>query len=263
MSFVWPLRFGIYGKSQNFKNGVTEFRKCQLFDLDSFVRVKYLVLLLVVISGCQITPRYHQRGFQVSLRGSHTARPSAGNISTKSSNHLRHSNIQFSVSPCHDHCQDTAHRWGGDPGDMSINNSASSRLLARNQIHHAVNYAKNCDVKKYGTTETFSRRMYSQPPKKHSVFKQKDRDDRLELSAILSYAVGLLLALISWALASELIFAIGAVFLAAGLILCLVLGFNNITHSFAGYMSVFTILGTIYMLARFGFLDELLSALKI
>jgi hypothetical protein len=146
---------------------------------------------------------------------------------------------------------------------MSINNSASSRLLARNQIHHALNYAKNCDVKKFGRTEIFSRRMYSQPPKKHSVFKPKDRDDRLELSAILSYAVGLLLALISWALASELIFAIGAVFLAAGLILCLVLGFNNITHSFAGYMSVFTILGTIYMLARFGFLDELLSVLKI
>ncbi len=261
MSFIWPLRIGIYGKSQNFKNEVTEFRKCQLFDLDSFVRVKYLVLLLVVISGCQITPRYHQRGFQVSLRGSHTARPSAGNISTKSSNHLRHSNIQFSVSPCHDHCQDTAQRWGVDPGDMSINNSASSRLLARNQIHHALNYAKNCDVKKYGTTETFSRRMYSQPPKKHSVFKPKDRDDRLELSAILSYAVGLLLALISWALASELIFAIGAVFLAGGAIFFLALGINNVTHSFTGYMTIFTVLGAIYLIIKFGYLTQLVAFL--
>lgn len=261
MSFVWPLRFGIYGKSQNFKNGVTEFRKCQLFDLDSFVRVKYLVLFLVVISGCQITPRYHQRGFQVSLRGSYSARPSAGNISTKSSNHLRHSNIQFSVSPCHDHCQDTAHRWGGDPGDMSINNSGSSRLLARNQIHHALSYAKNCDVKKFGRTEIFSRRMYSQPPKKHSVFKPKDRDDRLELSAILSYAVGLLLALISWALASELIFAIGAVFLAVGAIFFLALGINNVTHSFTGYMTIFTVLGAIYLIIKFGYLTQLVAFL--
>lgn len=223
--------------------------------------MKYLVLFLVVISGCQITPRYHQRGFQVSLRGSHSARPLAGNISTKSSNHLRHSNIQFSVSPCRDHCQDTAHRWGGDPGDMSINNSASSRLLARNQIHHAVNYAKNCDVKKFGRTEIFSRRMYSQPPKKHSVFKPKDRDDRLELSAILSYAVGLLLALISWALASELIFAIGAVFLAVGAIFFLALGINNVTHSFTGYMTIFTVLGAIYLIIKFGYLTQLVAFL--
>ncbi len=244
--------------------GVTEFRKCQLFDLDSFVRMKYLILLLVVLSGCQIVPRYHQRGFQVSLRSHLAVRRPTANISAKAHKQVRHTDFQNMASPNDDQVNETSCSWGGD-SNFTAFNVVGSQCLPESNLGNGSSLGRSREsfVKHFGTTANFNCVINRQPPKKHSIFRPKDRNDRLELGSILCYASGLLLVLISWALANEVVFAVGAVFLAAGLVVCLSLGFNNIKHTFPGYMSVFTILGTIYMLARFGFLDELLSALKI
>lgn len=242
---------------------VTEFRKCQLFDLDSFVRMKYLILLLVVLSGCQIVPRYHQRGFQVSLMSHLAVRRPTENISAKAHKQVRHTDFQNLVSPNDNQVNETSCNWGGDSNFIAINMVGSQCLLESNLSNRTLILSWESFVKQFGTMANDNCVINRQPPKKHSIFRPKDHNDRLELGSILCYASGLLLVLISWALANEVVFAVGAVFLAAGLVVCLSLGFNNIKHTFPGYMSVFTILGTIYMLARFGFLDDLLSNLKI
>jgi vacuolar-type H+-ATPase subunit I/STV1 len=100
------------------------------------------------------------------------------------------------------------------------------------------------------------------PKPKPSVIKPQDREDKLESVAFLCYSIGLALLLISWALASEWIFGIGALLLACGAIAVLALGLNNITRAYVGYMTIFTLLGAIYMLVRFGWLDDLISAWK-
>jgi hypothetical protein len=106
------------------------------------------------------------------------------------------------------------------------------------------------------------RQIRTLPKPKPSIFKPQDREDKLESVAFLCYSIGLALLLISWALASEWIFGIGALLLACGAIAVLALGLNNITRAYVGYMTIFTLLGAIYMLARFGWLDDLISAWK-
>jgi hypothetical protein len=100
------------------------------------------------------------------------------------------------------------------------------------------------------------------PKPKVSIFKPKDREGRLELTAMICYSIGLAMVLVSWALASEWIFIVGAFLLTCGAIAVLALGINNITHSFNGYMTIFTVLGAVYLIARFGWLEELANAWK-
>jgi hypothetical protein len=100
------------------------------------------------------------------------------------------------------------------------------------------------------------------PKPKVSIFKPKDREGRLELIAMICYSIGLAMVLVSWALASEWIFIVGAFLLTCGAIAVLALGINNITHSFNGYMTIFTVLGAVYLIARFGWLEELANAWK-
>ena len=83
----------------------------------------------------------------------------------------------------------------------------------------------------------------------------------MELTAMICYSIGLAMVLVSWALASEWIFIVGAFLLTCGAIAVLALGINNITHSFNGYMTIFTVLGAVYLIARFGWLEELVTAL--
>jgi hypothetical protein len=106
------------------------------------------------------------------------------------------------------------------------------------------------------------RQLRTLPKPKPNMFKTQDREDKLESAAFICYTIGLTLLLISWALASEWIFGIGAFLLAGGAIVVLVLGLSNITRAYVGYMTIFTLLGAIYMLARFGWLDDLISAWK-
>lgn len=257
------IRAKNYGLSQKIVCHSTEYRKCQSVDLDSFVKMKYLVFFLLVLGGCQITPRYHNRGFQVSLRNNYSVNPSSKESVTQRKLYLGSRKIQSSMYVVTDRCADTA--CGGIRASHVIPTiQLETKVLAqRNKGDRPVRHSDLRVGKQLLATAHLHRVHYSLPPKKHSVFKPTDREDWLELGSILCYAVGLLLVLLSWAMASEIVFTIGAFLLAGGLAFCLVLGFNHITHTFSGYMSVLTILGAIYLLVRFGFLDELLSVLKI
>ena len=95
-----------------------------------------------------------------------------------------------------------------------------------------------------------------------SLDKRTEKEDRLEKGATLCFAVGLAVVLLSWWLASDLIFTAGFLVLLAGLMCTLTLGFNNVRHAFNGYMSIITILGALVVITRMGFLDELLAAFK-
>jgi hypothetical protein len=95
-----------------------------------------------------------------------------------------------------------------------------------------------------------------------SLDKRTEKEDRLEKGATLCFAVGLAVVLLSWWLASDLIFTAGFLVLLAGLMCTLTLGFNNVRHAFNGYMSIITILGALVVITKMGFLDELLAAFK-
>jgi hypothetical protein len=257
---IWAQNYGL---SQKIVCHSTEYRKCQSVDLDSFVKMKYLVFFLIVLGGCQITPRYHNRGFQVSLRNNYSVNPSSKESVTQGKLYLGSRKIQSSMSVVTDRCADTA--WGEIRASHVMPTiQLETKVLAQRNIGNRFVPQLDLGVRQQrAITAQFNRVNRNEPPKKHSVFKPTDREDWLELGSILCYAVGLLLVLLSWAMASEIVFTIGAFLLAGGLAFCLVLGFNQITHTFSGYMSVLTILGAIYLLVRFGFLDELLSVLKI
>ena len=255
---IWAKNYGL---SQKIVCHSTEYRKCQSVDLDSFVKMKYLVFFLIVLGGCQITPRYHNRGFQVSLRNNYSVNPSSKESVTQRKLNLGSRKIQSSMSVVTDRCADTA--WGGIRASHVIPTiQLETKVLAqRNKGDRPVRHSDLRVGKQLLATAHLHRVHYSLPPKKHSVFKPTDREDWLELGSILCYAVGLLLVLLSWAMASEIVFTIGAFLLAGGAIFFLALGINNVTHSFTGYMTIFTVLGAIYLIIKFGYLTQLVAFL--
>lgn len=223
--------------------------------------MKYLVLLLVILGGCQITPRYHNRGFQVSLRNNYSVNPSSKESVTLRKLYLGSRKIQSSVSVVTDRCADSACAWRRASNVLPMNQLENKALAQMNIGNRFVQHSDLGVRQQRAITAQFNRVHRNEPPKKHSVFKPKDREGRLELGSVLCYAVGLLLVLLSWAMASEIVFTIGAFLLAGGAIFFLALGINNVTHSFTGYMTIFTVLGAIYLIIKFGYLTQLVAFL--
>lgn len=215
--------------------------------------MKYVAILLVFLSGCSVVPRYHQRGFHVSWLGDGTSLGgSLDGIKTTKVRKVNSENLSFNGQEmAYDSkvgFKDSIIRFGvtqAHPSD-ALNQTSSWNYRPENHVSSIVQF----------------RQLRTLPKPKPNIFKPQDREDKLESAAFICYTIGLTLLLISWALASEWIFGIGAFLLAGGAIVVLVLGLSNITRAYVGYMTIFTLLGAIYMLARFGWLDDLISAWK-
>ena len=160
-----------------------------------------------------------------------------------------------------DRCADSACGWIRASNVVPMNQLENKTLAQRNIGNRFVPQLDLGVRQQRAITAQFNRVHHNEPPKKHSVFKPKDREGRLELGSVLCYAMGLLLVLLSWAMASEIVFTLGAFLLAGGAIFFLALGINNVTHSFTGYMTIFTVLGAIYLIIKFGYLTQLVAFL--
>lgn len=251
--YIKSVICGFYGLSQKCASGITDYHKCYLFHFYSFVFMKYVAILLVFLSGCSVVPRYHQRGFHVSwFSDGRSLGSSLGGIKTTTIRKVNSENLSFNS-------QEMA-------GDSKAGFKDSVICFGATQAHpnDALYQAgsRNNRPENHVSSIVQFRQLQTLPKPKPSIFKPQDREDKLESVAFLCYSIGLALLLISWALASEWIFGIGALLLACGAIAVLALGLNNITRAYVGYMTIFTLLGAIYMLARFGWLDDLISAWK-
>ena len=214
--------------------------------------MKYLFFLMIFLSGCGVTPRYHQRGFHVSwLDNARLSGSSKDGVKTTQNRHSKSENVRLEN-----------HEVAGESKAIVVDS-----IIALQGSQGPINrYLNQGSPAKHRPIHVHSSPLKSvitghAPKPKVSIFKPKDREGRLELGSVLCYAVGLLLVLLSWAMASEIVFTIGAFLLAGGAIFFLALGINNVTHSFTGYMTIFTVLGAIYLIIKYGYLTQLVAFL--
>jgi hypothetical protein len=215
--------------------------------------MKYLVFLMIVLSGCGVTPRYHQRGFQVSWLGNaRLSGSSKDGVKTTQNRHSKSENVRLE------------NREVAGESKATVVDSIIAVQGAQGPINRYLNQGSPAKHRPINVHSSPLKSVITghAPKPKVSIFKPKDREGRLELTAMICYSIGLAMVLVSWALASEWIFIVGAFLLTCGAIAVLALGINNITHSFNGYMTIFTVLGAVYLIARFGWLEELANAWK-
>lgn len=220
--------------------------------------MRIMVLLMVFLTGCQVTQRYHHRGVHIDWFCGSKKSKSIGLAMSKSAPTTITSAQVLTEKSLNSHTErtdtnDSIYREVGEVSEMIVQHTNQDV------------FCENCgsyEMKPDGLPIEKLRQNKNLPKPKPNIFKPKDREDRLELAAFLCYSVGLALVLLSWALTSEWIFGVGAFLLFCGCMSVLVLGINKITYAFNGYMTIFTILGAIYLIGRFGWLDDLLSAWK-
>ena len=233
--------------------GITDYHKCYLLGFNSFVFMKYLVFLMIVLSGCGVTPRYHQRGFHVSWLGNaRLSGSSKDGVKTTQNRHAKSENVRLE------------NREVASESKATVVDSIIALQGSQGPINRYLNQGSPAKHRPINVHSSPLKSVITghAPKPKVSIFKPKDREGRLELTAMICYSIGLAMVLVSWALASEWIFIVGAFLLTCGAIAVLALGINNITHSFNGYMTIFTVLGAVYLIARFGWLEELANAWK-
>jgi hypothetical protein len=247
---------------QKIASRFTDYRKSYFADLHSFVGMKYAVWSLLLLAGCQITPRYHQRGLHIDLH------PSIGKIkSHKTLTRTDEFGPQATASPR----MEASERSSIESQSTKPESGVTSGKIARTENELATEkfvpvFSTVFDSKPHlGVVNSILKPLkptYKKAKYQGSLDKRTEKEDRLEKGATLCFAVGLAVVLLSWWLASDLIFTAGFLVLLAGLMCTLTLGFNNVRHAFNGYMSIITILGALVVITRMGFLDELLAAFK-
>lgn len=219
--------------------------------------MKYAFYCLLFLTGCQMTPRYHQRGFHIQWQYR------AGQNRLEAQPIQQKSRVVNST--------------------VKTPQASVAKLILTNQSNEQIH--QSCArVIKCGSSNSLSpkqRVKIIQPIRFHAIqglpalrpikklwpnivqiSKPKDRDVRLENAAIVCYSIGLAVVLLSWLLASDVIFGLGGIALFAGVIFVFILGFGNVHHAFTGYMSILSVLGAIFLIAKFGYLDQLISALN-
>ena len=251
------LKLGeIYGKSQKIPIRITDCRNGEKVDFYSFVKMKYAIIALLLLSGCRITPRYHQRGFSIDW---HIVKNQVHFVADKSPSKRNSGLLDLNQS-----------KDGNTESDYGQFYVASNQEKPQLQLENSTlgsppwKFLELPHSKDSGAVQLFADPLTTQwmSGRTRTLEKRSDREVRLESAAMLCYAVGLVLVLISWYLANELVFLIGSLILLAGLMCVLVMGMSNIRHAFNGYMSIFTILGVLAVLWKLGYLDDLLSAWK-
>jgi hypothetical protein len=247
---------------QKIASRFTDYRKSYFADLHSFVGMKYVVWSLLLLAGCQITPRYHQRGLHIDLH------PAVGEMkSHKTVAKAEKVRQQASASPrmeasefCSIESQSTKPESGVTSGKVY---RTENELATEKSVPV---FSTVFDSKPHlGVVNSILKPLKPTNKKakyQGSLDKRTEKEDRLEKGATLCFALGLAVVLLSWWLASDLIFTAGFLVLLAGLMCTLTLGFNNVRYAFNGYMSIITILGALVVITRMGFLDELLAAFK-
>ncbi|MFM7639458.1 MAG: hypothetical protein ACKO67_06990 [Bacteroidota bacterium] len=219
--------------------------------------MKYAFYCLLLLTGCRMTPRYHQRGFQVQC--------------------------QYCVGQNRLEVQPIQHKLRAVISTAKTQPESVAKMVLTNPIYEQI-HQSSAPVIKCESSNSLSpkqpvkiiqtirlnsiQRLPALNPKQKSwphivqINKRKDRDVRLENAAIVCYSIGLAVVLLSWLLANDVIFGLGSIALFAGVVFVSILGFGNVHHAFTGYMSILSVLGAIFLIAKFGYLDQLISALN-
>lgn len=199
-----------------------------------------MVLLFIVLTGCQITPRYHQRGLSLSWRSSgstYAVKPFRSE--------LKMGRVVTEIS--------------ADSGCYKLN-SGDVKSVELLKIS-ANNESKRIPCMRVFQMDNKHSNKLNPKPKSKNQSEKERRAENLELGSMISYSVGAILLLLSWWILSDTLAIFGMLAMAVGFGLLLENGLMNIKHRYTIWMSVVTLLGLVYILAKTGLLLEFIAAI--